>query len=371
MSVAGRKVGEDFPPLVIAEIGINHGGSMEKAKRMIRDAAKAGAECVKFQIHVVEDEMVPAAKKIVPGHAKQSIWDIMKKCAFSEKEDRELKRYAEHLGLFYLATPFSRASADRLHRMKVQAYKIGSGECNNYPLVEHIARFGKPVIISTGMNDVASVRRSVNILRKHKVPFALMNCTSMYPTPYEKVRLGALAHLKRSFPDAVIGQSDHSLGNYSCFGAAALGASILERHFTSDRKTLFEARTRSGRHAAARRVFSKKNVTSSILRMPASSPLRRYEKGRHSQRRTFGSNDPARERYVRWSSRRSSGSVRRVLSRPMYSSSVVISPRYEKKKSLVRYRTQGRLQPPEAHHAVGAEEQEITTTARRHGAAFS
>jgi len=236
MSVAGRKVGEDFPPLVIAEIGINHGGSMEKAKRMIRDAAKAGAECVKFQIHVVEDEMVPAAKKIVPGHAKQSIWDIMKKCAFSEKEDRELKRYAEHLGLFYLATPFSRASADRLHRMKVQAYKIGSGECNNYPLVEHIARFGKPVIISTGMNDVASVRRSVNILRKHKVPFALMNCTSMYPTPYEKVRLGALAHLKRSFPDAVIGQSDHSLGNYSCFGAAALGASILERHFTSDRK---------------------------------------------------------------------------------------------------------------------------------------
>jgi N-acetylneuraminate synthase len=160
----------------------------------------------------------------------------MRTCSFSEREDRALKRYAEALGLIYLSTPFSRAGADRLTRMKVAAFKIGSGECNNYPLVEHIAKFGKPVILSTGMNDIASVRRSVAILRKHKVPFALMNCTSMYPTPYDKVRLGALAELARAFPDAVVGQSDHSIGNYACFGAAALGASILERHFTSDKK---------------------------------------------------------------------------------------------------------------------------------------
>ncbi len=235
-SIAGRKIGEDYAPLVIAEIGINHGGSMMKAKRMIRDAKKAGAECVKFQAHVIEDEMIPAAEKIVPGHAKKSIWDIMQECAFSEKEDRELKRYVEKLGLIYLSTPFSRAAADRLHRMKVPAYKIGSGECNNYPLIEHIARFGKPIILSTGMNDIASIRRSVAILRKHHVPYALMNCTSMYPTPYDKVRLGGIAELREAFPDAVVGQSDHSLGNYSCFGAAALGASILERHFTSDKK---------------------------------------------------------------------------------------------------------------------------------------
>jgi len=236
ITIAGRKVGPEYPPLVIVEIGINHGGSMAKAKRMIRDAAEAGAECVKFQAHVVEDEMVPIAKKIIPGHAKKSIWDIMKKCAFSEKEDRKLKRYVEKLGMIYLSTPFSRAGADRLLRMSVKAYKIGSGECNNYPLVEHVARFRKPVILSTGMNDIASVSRSVAILRKHHVPFALLNCTSMYPTPYDKVRLGALADLRKAFPDAVIGQSDHSIGNYSCFGATALGASILERHFTSDKK---------------------------------------------------------------------------------------------------------------------------------------
>lgn len=236
ISIAGRKVGASHPPFVIAEIGINHGGSMAKAKRMIRDAAKAGAECVKFQAHVVEDEMVPVAKRIVPGHAKESIWDIMQKCAFMEEEDRELKRYAERLGMIYLSTPFSRAGADRLQRMGVKAYKIGSGECNNYPLVEHVAKFGKPVIVSTGMNDIASVRKTVAILRKHKVPYALLNCTSMYPAPYDKVRLGAIAHLASAFPDAVIGQSDHSLGNYTSFGAIALGASIIEKHFTSDKK---------------------------------------------------------------------------------------------------------------------------------------
>ena len=231
-----RKIGVDFAPFVIAEIGINHEGSMEKAKLMIQNAAKAGAECVKFQAHVIEDEMIPIAKKIIPSHTTKSIWDIMVRCAFSEKQDIELKKYSESLGLIYLSTPFSRAAADRLHRMNVSAYKIGSGECNNYPLIEHIASFGKPIILSTGMNNIASIKKSVAILRKHKVPYALLNCTSMYPTPYNKVRLGGIFDLQKAFPDAVIGQSDHSIGNYSCFGAVALGASILEKHFTFDKK---------------------------------------------------------------------------------------------------------------------------------------
>jgi len=232
ITIHNRKIGIEYPPFVIAEIGINHEGSMKKAKQMIRDAHKAGAECVKFQAHVVEDEMAQVAKKIIPKNAKQSIWDIMQRCALSEKQDRELKRYVEKLGMLYLCTPFSRAGADRLHRMRVKAYKIGSGECNNYPLVEHIAKFKKPVILSTGMNNLASVKKAVAILRKHKAPFALMHCTSMYPTPYDKVRLGFVTELQKKFPDAVVGLSDHSVGNYACFGAIPLGASILEKHFT-------------------------------------------------------------------------------------------------------------------------------------------
>jgi N-acetylneuraminate synthase len=233
MKIGSRPVGPHEPPLVIAEVGINHEGDIRKALRMVEDAAAVGCECVKFQSHVIDDEMIP--NDVIPGNATESIWDMMVRCALSEDEERELKAAVESKGMIYLCTPFSRAAALRLERLGVDAYKIGSGECNNYPLISLIASFGKPVILSTGMNDLASIEPAVAILRQAGVPFALLQCTSMYPTPYEKVRLGALPALRERFPDAVIGLSDHSLGNYACFGATALGASILEKHFTSDK----------------------------------------------------------------------------------------------------------------------------------------
>jgi sialic acid synthase SpsE len=229
----GRLVGSNHVPLVIAEIGINHEGIFEKAVQMVDDALSAGCECVKFQCHVIEDEMI--RNEVIPGNAKESIWDIMSRCALTEDEEVRLKDYVDDKGLIYLSTPFSRAAAERLERMGVCAYKIGSGECNNYPLVSHIASYGKPVILSTGMNDIESIRPAVEILREAAVPFAVMHCTSMYPTPYEKVRLGALPMLGDSFPDAVLGLSDHSIGNYTCFAAVGLGARILEKHFTSNK----------------------------------------------------------------------------------------------------------------------------------------
>jgi N-acetylneuraminate synthase len=234
IEICGRRIGGAHRPFVIAEIGINHEGDMGKAYRMVDDACEAGCECVKFQCHVIEDEMIP--NSVIPGNAAESIWDIMDRCKLSEAEDMQLREYAESKGMIYLSTPFSRAAADRLEGMGVSAYKIGSGECNNYPLIEHISRFGKPVILSTGMNDIASVSRAVEIFEKNKVSYALLHCTSMYPTPYEKVRLGALREMREAFGGAVIGLSDHSMGNYTCFGAVALGASILEKHFTSDKE---------------------------------------------------------------------------------------------------------------------------------------
>ncbi|MDD4319296.1 MAG: N-acetylneuraminate synthase family protein [Candidatus Peribacteraceae bacterium] len=231
--ILGRRIGPAHPPLVIAEVGINHEGDVRKALQMVDAAAAAGAECVKFQCHVIEDEMIP--NDVIPGNATESIWDIMARCRLTEEEDRLVKKRTEEKGMLYLSTPFSRAAADRLEAMGVAAYKIGSGECNNYPLIRHIASFGKPVILSTGMNDLKSVAPAVQILRDAKLPFALLHCTSMYPTPYSHVRLGAIADLQRAFPDAVIGYSDHSLSLFPCLGAAALGASILERHFTCDR----------------------------------------------------------------------------------------------------------------------------------------
>ena len=231
--INNRVVGADQPPLVIAEIGINHEGSFEKAMRMINDAYSVGCECVKFQSHVIEDEMIP--NNVIPGNATESIWDIMKRCALSEEEEIKLKEYVESLGMIYLCTPFSRAAAERLNKMGVSGYKIGSGECNNYPLIKHIAAYGKPIILSTGMNDIESITPAVEIIRQASVPFALTHCTSIYPTPYEKVRLGGVTDLAQRFPDAVVGLSDHSLGNYTCFASVPLGARILEKHFTSDK----------------------------------------------------------------------------------------------------------------------------------------
>lgn len=233
LNLCGRFIGEDYEPLVIAEIGINHEGDFQKAKQMIADASQQGAECVKFQCHIIEDEMIK--NNVIPANAKESIWDIMKRCSLTEQEEIQLKKYTEQLNMIYLSTPFSRAAANRLEEMNVCAYKIGSGECNNYPLLKHIASFGKPVILSTGMNNIQSISESVKILENAGVEYGLLHVTSMYPTPYEKVRLGALTELKQIFPNAVIGLSDHSVGNYTCFAAIPLGARILEKHFTSDK----------------------------------------------------------------------------------------------------------------------------------------
>jgi N-acetylneuraminate synthase len=232
IEIAGRKIGQDFPPLVIAEIGINHEGSLQVAKEMVDAAHRAGVEVVKHQTHIVADEMSGAAKKVIPGNAEVSIYEIMERCALDETDELALKEYVESKGMIFISTPFSRAAAERLNKFDIPAYKIGSGECNNYPLLEHIAQFGKPVILSTGMNTIESVSKAVAIFDKYKVPVALLHTTNLYPTPIHLVRFGAMMELHEAFPDKVFGLSDHTLNNNACLGAVALGGSILERHFT-------------------------------------------------------------------------------------------------------------------------------------------
>ena len=119
-----------------------------------------------------------------------------------------------------------------MEKCGVHACKIGSGECNNYPLIEHIASFGKPMIVSTGMNDLKSVEKTVNIMEKYGVQYALMHTTNLYPTKPEWVRLGAMQEMMRAFPGVPIGLSDHTLNNNACIAAIAQGACLVERHFT-------------------------------------------------------------------------------------------------------------------------------------------
>ena len=145
MDIAGRKIGPEHPPLVIAEIGINHGGDLSVAKQMVRLAAGAGCEMIKHQTHIIEDEMTEEAKQIFPPNADVSIWDVMAACALSTEDEKALKDYTESLGMIWISTPFSRAAADFLYELDVPAFKIGSGEADNLPLIRHIARMGKPV----------------------------------------------------------------------------------------------------------------------------------------------------------------------------------------------------------------------------------
>ncbi|MDC1382734.1 N-acetylneuraminate synthase family protein [Candidatus Puniceispirillum sp.] len=232
LSIGSRLVSVEQPPLVIAEIGINHGGNIDVAIEMADSAIDSGAEVVKHQTHVIEDEMSEEAKSIIPGNAEISIYEIMKQCALDEADEWRLMQHIESRGRIFISTPFSLGALRRLVRFDVPAFKIGSGECNNYPFVREVAKVGKPMIVSTGMNSINNIRRTVQILRDNSIDFALLHCTNVYPTPPELVRLGALEELQNSFPDAVIGLSDHTQSNHSCFAAVALGALIVERHFT-------------------------------------------------------------------------------------------------------------------------------------------
>ncbi|EAK0449586.1 polyhydroxyalkanoate biosynthesis repressor PhaR [Campylobacter upsaliensis] len=266
-------VSQNTSPLVVPEIGINHNGSLELAKLMVDAALRAGAKIIKHQTHIVEDEMCQAAKKVIPGNAKISIYEIMKKCALNEKDERELKEYVEKQGLVYLSTPFSRAGANRLEDMGVSAYKIGSGECNNTPLIKHIASFKKPIILSTGMNDIKSITQSVKILKDFEVPFVLLHTTNLYPTPPHLVRLHAMLTLQKEF-NALVGLSDHTTNNLACLGAVALGACMIERHFSDtmdrqgpdiicsmDENALKELITQSEQMALMRGLNAKKEAT--------------------------------------------------------------------------------------------------------------
>jgi N-acetylneuraminate synthase len=235
MKIANREISAPHPPLVIAEIGINHGGDLEVAKSMVRMARDAGCEMIKHQTHFVEDEMTEEAKSIFPPNADVSIWEVMQRCALSPDDEMALKAYTEELGMIYISTPFSRAAADFLDGIDVPAFKIGSGEADNLPLIRHIAGFGKPVIMSTGMQTIETLRASVDILDKAGIEYALLECTNLYPSPPEIVSLKGVTELKKAFPKAVVGFSDHSIGPEMALASVALGASILERHFTDSR----------------------------------------------------------------------------------------------------------------------------------------
>ena len=149
IQIGRTKISENDKPLIIAEIGINHNGNLSLAKKIALEAINTGFKIIKHQTHIPEKEMSEDSKKMIPGNSRKSIYEIIKKCTLNEEDEYELCQFIKSKGGTYISTPFCREAVDRLERFKVPAYKIGSGECNNFPLIDYIATKKKPIILST------------------------------------------------------------------------------------------------------------------------------------------------------------------------------------------------------------------------------
>jgi N-acetylneuraminate synthase len=227
--IKGRPLGPGHPPLIIAEACINHEGDVAIARKMVHMAHAMGADCIKFQIHVLEDEMLRETPQ--SDNFDEPLWDTLERTNLTLDEHAELKALCEQLGIWYLCTTFSRKGTDLLEELGVDFYKTGSGELTNLPLIEHVARTGKPLIMSTGMSTVEEVRESVELVKSIGTPLILTHCVSIYPCPHERVNLGMIPRYMEMF-EVPVGLSDHTSDPWSGIGSVAVGACCVEKHFT-------------------------------------------------------------------------------------------------------------------------------------------
>lgn len=239
IKIEDKIISGENPCFIIAEAGVNHNGNFELAKKLIDAAKEAGVDAVKFQTWITEEIATQTAPKAdyqkEQTGAQENQFEMIKKLELPHEDFRKLKKYAEEKEIIFLSTPDEEKSCDFLESINVVAFKVGSGEINNYPYLEHIAKKGKPMIVSTGTATLEEVKEAVNVIKKFNNQLILLHCTTNYPCPLEEVNLRAMVTLKNEFPDLLIGYSDHTMEILVPIMAAALGARVIEKHFTLDR----------------------------------------------------------------------------------------------------------------------------------------
>lgn len=230
-------ISRDSPVAVIAEIADSHNGSLETAKKLVDAARAAGADIVKFQLHLPDREMVPGSIQMWDG----PLYEILKRNLFTPDMHREMMEYCRKVGIQYLCTPFCPEAVEILDQLGVESFKTGSGELTNLPMQRKIAKIsaatGKPAIVSTGMSHWEEIAEAVKIYEQEgaKENLILMNCTSEYPpNDYSHTNLGLIPKMRQEF-GVWVGQSDHTMDNYTAYAAVALGAKLVEKHFTLSR----------------------------------------------------------------------------------------------------------------------------------------
>lgn len=231
-------ISKDGPCYVIAEIGHNHQGNLKTALEMIKIAAECGADAVKFQ---KRDNKTLFTKALFnkpydnENSYGQTYGEHREFLEFGEKEYRKLKSYAEEVGVDFMSTAFDFKSADFLENLDVSAYKIASGDITNIPLLTYIAKFGKPMVVSTGAATMDEVKMAYDAILEHNDKLCLLHCVASYPTDYEKLNLSFIKTMKEEFPEAIIGYSGHDSGILAPTLAYMLGANVVEKHFTLNR----------------------------------------------------------------------------------------------------------------------------------------
>ena len=229
--------------LIIAEAGVNHNGSIDVAKQLIDKAAEAGADIIKFQTFKSEKLVSKSArqaeyqKRNIGSKADDSQLNMLKKLELSQEDHEELMQYCQQKGIKFFSTAFDMESIDYLHSLHMGLWKIPSGEITNFPYIRKIAQYGEPVILSTGMCEMDDICAAMNVLIKFGVKreqITILHCNTEYPTPFEDVNLKAMIALKDEFK-VEVGYSDHTKGIEVPIAAVALGATVIEKHFTLDR----------------------------------------------------------------------------------------------------------------------------------------
>ncbi|MHA1641606.1 MAG: N-acetylneuraminate synthase [Promethearchaeota archaeon] len=237
MIIEGKKVGKKYPIFLIAEAGVNHNGKLSIAKKMIDLAVDAQVDAIKFQTFITEKLLIKSTPKVeyqkVATDKNENFYRMIKKYELSKNDFKILKNYCTEKQIIFLSTPFDEVSVEWLEELNIAAYKIGSGDMNNLPLLNLICSKKKPILLSTGMATLDEVKESVNFIRSNNVEdIILFQCSTNYPTRYEDVNLNVIELYKREFPKILIGLSDHSLGIEASIGAAAKGVKVIEKHFT-------------------------------------------------------------------------------------------------------------------------------------------
>ncbi len=234
VSLDGRLVGEGHPPYIMAEACINHQGDPETAKEMVYVARAMGCDAIKFQYHVLDDEMLKEAPQ--SDNLEKPLYDTLDETNLSLDTHLQLKELCRSIGIDYVCTPFSRRSADVLeNEIGVEFYKTGSGELTNIPFQAHIAAKQKPMIVSTGMALVDEIGETVQAIHALGAPLILTHCVSAYPCPYNRVNLHNIPRYREKW-GVPVGLSDHTVSTYTSIAAVALGACLIEKHFTLDRR---------------------------------------------------------------------------------------------------------------------------------------